>query len=464
MKKTYGYRIMLAIIIIIQVVYISCMFGINKQGFHSDEMWNYGFANSTEGKHVYESDVEKQLKNFDSWQSSDNLRNYITVDKNEIFNYAAIYRNAANDYNPPLGYMMLHFICSLFPGTWSKWYCFALNIICFVIMQIYIYRLAKSVTKSEAAGLLSAFFFGFTAGARNITIFLRIYAPATMFAAMLVYYMHVLYASKDNKDKCIGLYIKIFAVNILGCFTLNLFLPFAFIVTAMYCVYYILARRFRRLLVFGLMMLASVGASIAIYPRTNIELYTHLHDCGGIISEYPPGTAPRAGLFPMRNRIISAMADALVVVEARQKSGSLITADQALEQNRDVYVVPGRIGDALSEGCLKLIKEGAQVITSPMDIMATKSIEIYYNNRQMTDNKLDSLDSNSIFDDNFKKSGLASPKNMVYSQINLFPVSLETIVNNSGLSLVEAEGILLELELDGLIEEVSKNYYIRKHI
>ncbi len=211
--------------------------------------------------------------------------------------------------------------------------------------------------------------------------------------------------------------------------------------------------------------LAVLGCGVDIcYPRTNIELYTHLNDCGGIISEYPPGTAPRAGLFPMRNRIISAMADALVVVEARQKSGSLITADQALEQNRDVYVVPGRIGDALSEGCLKLIKEGAQVITSPMDIMATKSIEIYYNNRQMTDDKLDSLDSNSIFDDDFKKSGLASPKNMVYSQINLFPVSLETIINNSGISLVEAEGILLELELDGLIEEVSKNYYIRKHI
>lgn len=211
--------------------------------------------------------------------------------------------------------------------------------------------------------------------------------------------------------------------------------------------------------------LAVLGCGVDIcYPRTNIELYTHLNDCGGIISEYPPGTAPRAGLFPMRNRIISAMADALVVVEARQKSGSLITADQALEQNRDVYVVPGRIGDALSEGCLKLIKEGAQVITSPMDIMATKSIELYYNRRQITDEKRNNLNTNSIFDDGFKKSGLASPKNMVYSQINLFPVSLETIINNSGISLVEAEGILLELELDGLIEEVSKNYYIRKHI
>ena len=72
--------------------------------------------------------------------------------------------------------------------------------------------------------------------------------------------------------------------------------------------------------------------------------------------------------------------------------------------------------------------------------------------------------NNGIFEEKFKKSGLASPKNMVYSQINLFPVSLEMIVNNSGLNLVEAEGILLELELDGLIEEVSKNYYIRKHI
>ena len=96
--------------------------------------------------------------------------------------------------------------------------------------------------------------------------------------------------------------------------------------------------------------------------------------------------------------------------------------------------------------------------------MATRSIELYYNSLLITDDKRNNLNTNSIFDDGFKKSGLASPKNMVYSQINLFPVSLETIINNSGISLVEAEGILLELELDGLIEEVSKNYYIRKHI
>ncbi len=211
--------------------------------------------------------------------------------------------------------------------------------------------------------------------------------------------------------------------------------------------------------------LAVLGCGVDIcYPRTNIELYTQLNSCGGIMSEYPPGTPPRAGQFPMRNRIISGMADALIVVEARQKSGSLITADQALEQNRDVYVVPGRIGDSLSEGCLKLIKEGAQMITSPMDICATESINRYLNKDIKQYDCQNDLNDNGMFKSNLKKSGLASPKNMVYSQINLFPVSLETIVNNSKISLVEAEGILLELELDGLIEEVSKNYYIRKHI
>ena len=215
--------------------------------------------------------------------------------------------------------------------------------------------------------------------------------------------------------------------------------------------------------------LAVLGCGVDVcYPRTNIELYTQLIKTGGIVSEYPPGTPPRAGQFPLRNRIISALSDALVVVEARQQSGSLITADQALEQNRDVYVVPGRIGDALSEGCMKLIKQGAEIITSPQDICATEAVGTYVNNIFL---KRDSWSDSACCTgkkesekNSFAKTVLASPKNMVYSQINLFPVSLETITKNSGIGLVEVEGLLLELELEGLIKEVSKNYYVRKHI
>ena len=264
MKKMYLYKIMLVVIIAIQVVYISCLFGINKKGYHSDELWNYGFANSTQGMHVYTTDDGEKIS--DKWQNSEILRKYITVDKNEIFNYAAIYRNAANDYNPPLGYMMLHLICSIFPGTWSKWYCFFLNIICFIVMQIYVYKLGKSITKSEVAGLLSVFFFGFTAGARNITIFLRIYAPATMFAIMLLYYIHVLYDRRNSNEKCTKIYIGIFVVNILGCFTLNLFLPYAFIVTVMYSLFYFFSKHYKKFWTFGCTMLISTLISILMFP------------------------------------------------------------------------------------------------------------------------------------------------------------------------------------------------------
>ena len=90
---------------------------------------------------------------------------------------------------------------------------------------------------------------------------------------------------------------------------------------------------------------------------------------GGIISEQEPGRPPLAGFFPARNRIISGLADLVLVVEAREKSGSLITADQALEQGKDVYVVPGRITDELSRGCLNLLKQGAGLADSPETLL-----------------------------------------------------------------------------------------------
>ncbi len=109
-----------------------------------------------------------------------------------------------------------------------------------------------------------------------------------------------------------------------------------------------------------------LGCGVDIcYPRENRDLYERLaagEKGGGIISEFLPGTKPEANYFPMRNRIISGISDLLVVVEAREKSGTFITVSDALEQGKDVYVVPGRIGDALSYGCNRLVSQGAGII------------------------------------------------------------------------------------------------------
>ncbi len=113
----------------------------------------------------------------------------------------------------------------------------------------------------------------------------------------------------------------------------------------------------------GGMVAAVLGCGVDVcYPYSNRKLYEELCQKGGVYSEYIPGTEPRAANFPPRNRIISGMADALIVVEAKEKSGTLITVDMALEQGKEVYVIPGRVSDPMSRGCNRLIKQGASII------------------------------------------------------------------------------------------------------
>ncbi len=115
---------------------------------------------------------------------------------------------------------------------------------------------------------------------------------------------------------------------------------------------------------------AVLGCGVDIcYPARNRPLYDALLEQGGILSPYLPGTPPAQSLFPPRNRIVSALADLVIVVEARQKSGTLITVDAALEQGKEVYAVPGRLTDRLSDGCNRLIRQGAGVLLSPQSLI-----------------------------------------------------------------------------------------------
>lgn len=115
---------------------------------------------------------------------------------------------------------------------------------------------------------------------------------------------------------------------------------------------------------------AVLGCGVDIcYPKEHMGLYEQIQEKGGVISPYPPGTMPAKNLFPYRNQIVAGLSDGVLVVEARQKSGTLITVDMALEQGKDVYAVPGRLTDRLSDGCNYLIRQGAGIALSPEDVM-----------------------------------------------------------------------------------------------
>lgn len=187
------------------------------------------------------------------------------------------------------------------------------------------------------------------------------------------------------------------------------------------------------------------GADIC-YPWSNRTLYTHLSQQGGIISEYPPGTKPIPGFFPARNRIISGFSDMIVVVEAKERSGSLITADLALEQGKDVYAVPGRIFDPLSAGCNSLVRQGAGIITNVEDFI--KEINL--------------CQTGILHQENFNDLLLEKDERLVYSCVDLRPKSIEELLRETKLDMPEMAGILAKLVQKEFVAETFKNCYIRK--
>jgi len=180
------------------------------------------------------------------------------------------------------------------------------------------------------------------------------------------------------------------------------------------------------------------------YPASHKKLFDRLAGQGGLISEFPPGVKAMPTHFPMRNRIISGLSDVVVVVEARKKSGSLITAEFALDQGRQVYAVPGRPDDELSYGCNELISQGAGLILS---------VESF---------------AESIFPEYKRKKkhptadiALAPAEKLVYSSLGLHGKTLWELEENTALSLSDLSDSLLSLEIKGLIRETEQNFYVK---
>lgn len=194
-----------------------------------------------------------------------------------------------------------------------------------------------------------------------------------------------------------------------------------------------------------------LGCGIDIcYPRENIDIYMEMQNHGAVISEYPPGEKPYASNFPMRNRIISGLSDGILVIEAKEKSGSLITVDMGLEQGKDIYAIPGRITDALSIGCNNLIKMGAKLVGSPDDILV-ELLTNYDNNHKSNDNS--QLTKN-----------MTEEEILVYESIALEPTNIEEIVRNTSIPISDLMEHLLKLELRDMIKQPYKNFYMKSNL
>ena len=200
------------------------------------------------------------------------------------------------------------------------------------------------------------------------------------------------------------------------------------------------------------------GGIDTIYPVENFNLYQQVYQMGGVLSEYNMGISPQKGLFPMRNRIISGLSDGIFVTEAGARSGSLITADQGLEQGKDIFALPGRITDCMSRGCNDLISQGAVLVRSPEDIMdiIIKEGKTGNKKKNMDVNREKFFKEQKFFCENKKEE-------KVYSLLDeIHPMTFENLLENSGFSAFELQHILMKFELKNIIYQIEQNVYLRK--
>jgi DNA processing protein len=201
--------------------------------------------------------------------------------------------------------------------------------------------------------------------------------------------------------------------------------------------------------------IAVVGTGLdRVYPKRHLSLAHRIVERGLIVSEFPLGTGPLAENFPRRNRIISALGQGTLVVEAAMQSGSLITARMSLEQGRDVFAIPGSIHSPQSRGCHSLIKQGAKLVETAQDILEELRVVPSRAGADAAANEAAATPTRDAADPPAKADPLLAA-------LGFDPVGLEALIARTGLPIAALQARLLELELDGLVARLPGGLFQR---
>jgi DNA processing protein len=185
-----------------------------------------------------------------------------------------------------------------------------------------------------------------------------------------------------------------------------------------------------------------------VYPPRHIELSKQIEQTGCLVSEFPIGTNAFPAYFPQRNRIISGLSLAVLVVEAALNSGSLITANYAIEQNREVFAIPGTINTPMSRGCHELIRQGAKLVESAEDVLEELASLLKY---VIRDKRAGNVEQHT-------QMQLSASQQQLLEFIDYDSICVDEIIDRSGFASNAVGAMLFELELSGLIKAVPGGY------
>lgn len=246
-------RIILTIIIIISLA-ISTLYMTAKQGYHEDELLTYNLANSS-----------KQLNVDGGWNTPSDFNEYLSVGKNQSFDYAQVYQNQIIDAShPPFYYALVHTVCSLFPGVFSRWFAYSINVLAMVGILILLYKICKMVTGNNLYALIGTGAYALSIACITTAIYLRMYATLTFFVLAFLYESLVMYEKKNTVrlPDCLILTL----IVLLGTLTQYYFILFAGLIGLVFLVFKIKEKNIKDLVKYIIAALIGAVLALCVYP------------------------------------------------------------------------------------------------------------------------------------------------------------------------------------------------------
>lgn len=261
-KKTFY-----LILMILQLT-LAIYTGSQKKSFFGDEIFSYGLANSEDYSFLGKNSATK-VSNNHGWVDQSYFKDYISVKQKDAFTYDAPYRNQVNDVHPPLYYVLLHTICSLFPASFSKWYGLGLNIGILIVIDLLLYHIARYFFKSELKALLSVALWSCSGAGLSDIVLIRMYLLLTMDLLLLVW-MHI--QIFQDQSYSVKNFLLLFFTVMIGGLTHYYFYPFVFFMAVPVCIYLLIKNKGALLAYMG-SLIAGFICNLMIFPATLTHVF-----------------------------------------------------------------------------------------------------------------------------------------------------------------------------------------------
>lgn len=261
-------RIIFFIIVLLECMIYVFIFSEYKTGYHEDEFFSYALSNSYYRPYLYGSDLQV-MDNYDVWLTGDDFKYYIRTNDKTKFKYDSVWYNQKTDTNPPLYYALLHTISSFFSNDFSWWYAFSINIVCFIVSQVFLFLISIQLSRSYNFAVAVCIFYPFTIAAQGDNLFLRMYCMLTMFTLMYTYFSLKFISNKEINKRDFA-FVAFAALA--GALTQHLFLIIAFLISFSVCMVLIIKKQFMKFIRYGMTAGIAVLLSFIMFPAT----YQHL--------------------------------------------------------------------------------------------------------------------------------------------------------------------------------------------